>query len=466
MAIIKSALKKILYRLPLWARNFVYLIYGIVADYFPTPTNLLTKAQALSTRGQLEDAIATYIRGARLWPANPIWPTTLGQLLCSTERPEEAAEKFDAALSLDQTYIPAVLGRISVISLVPSDINDLQRIENALSICLSLLSNHPNLASLWERIGDLQLVLDRASDAEHSFRQAITLLPEHYATYRVLGEALARQYKFDDAAQAMNHWHLSSIDQSNIELTVQRPRTDQAQGMLLIAMQKSASEYIRDIFVSAFDLKIVYGTLGTIPKDRPIPSALKLLSRGDAFCRTHVDGSLNNRRGFRDAGIHKAIVHVRDPRQVILSWVHMIRRLDYNEFRYSIKMYNPEIPLEFRSLSIDQQIDWAIENYLPGQIDWLTEWAFGEELNGFSVTFTRYEDFLVNQDDVFEKMAQVFGVDTALILATTKTDDHTKHRNFRRGSASEWQDALSSYQIARISEKMPTKLLDKFSWPH
>jgi hypothetical protein len=133
-----------------------------------------------------------------------------------------------------------------------------------------------------------------------------------------------------------------------------------------VAMQKSASEYIRSNLIAALDVPEISVSVGTVPVDRAIPSALHQLAQGGALCRTHVSG--DNVQALADAGLDRMLLHVRDPRQVTISWVHMMQRITTQEFVYASHMYDPPIPETYRRWTFDQQLVWAIENYLPGQL--------------------------------------------------------------------------------------------------
>jgi hypothetical protein len=62
--------------------------------------------------------------------------------------------------------------------------------------------------------------------------------------------------------------------------------------------------------------------------------------------RTHASG--DNARTLADAGLDRMLLHVRDPRQVTISCVHMMQRITTQEFIYASHMYDPPIPETYR----------------------------------------------------------------------------------------------------------------------
>lgn len=306
------------------------------------------------------------------------------------------------------------------------------------------------LHDAWNQLGDILFNRDRSGFqlAEHAYRLAILSSADGYAACRGLGECLARRGRLDEAAIAHDAWFGRWIagDQT-LELRAQQAATI-ARGLppiLFIAMQKSASEFIRDSLMSVLDLPLIYASVGTIPADRFIPSALRQLARGGAICRTHA-GGIGELSGVAEAGIDRAVVHVRDPRQVTLSWVQMMRRLSPAGHVYSAPMYDPPVPQAFPGWDFREQVAWALTHYLPGQVSWAAQWAkVADHAPPLKILMTSYESFRRDRIGYFRQLLDflgIRGVDATAFVA----EDRSRIRNFRSGKIDEWKTVLSQEQ--------------------
>lgn len=141
------------------------------------------------------------------------------------------------------------------------------------------------------------------------------------AAARGLGECLARKREFAAARDAHDLW-LRQWLQSDQSADVRRRQTAakarHVPPMAFVAMQKSASEYIRANLMSALDVPEISVSIGTVPVDVAIPSALHQFAQGGALCRTHASSDIA--RALADVGLDRMLLHVRDPRQVTLSF--------------------------------------------------------------------------------------------------------------------------------------------------
>jgi hypothetical protein len=211
--------------------------------------------------------------------------------------------------------------------------------------------------------------------------------------------------------------------------------------ILLIAMQKSASEYIRDTLLRALDIPLIYATVGTVPRDRFVPSALRQLALGGALCRTHADAG--DVSAIIGAGIDRIVVHVRDPRQVTISWTHMMRRLAPVEFNYSAPMYDPPVPERFPEWPFEQQLAWSFSQYFPEQVNWLDGWVSAIEAGcSLNILLSSYDEFHRDQQRYFQRLLDHLEISdrrSSELRPQTPADT----RNFRAGDPAEWKQILS-----------------------
>jgi len=302
------------------------------------------------------------------------------------------------------------------------------------------------LADAWNQFGDV--LFNRCStgflEALHAYRMSIASDPTRFAAFRGVGECLARRKCLDEARLAhdiwFGHWIASEAgadlrQQQAARMGPSRPP------ILLIAMQKSASEYIRDTLLRALDIPLIYATVGTVPRDRFVPSALRQLALGGALCRTHADAG--DVSAIIGAGIDRIVVHVRDPRQVTISWTHMMRRLAPVEFNYSAPMYDPPVPERFPEWPFEQQLAWSFSQYFPEQVNWLDGWVSAIEAGcSLNILLTSYDEFHRDQQRYFQRLLDHLEISdrrSSELRPQTPADT----RNFRAGDPAEWKQILS-----------------------
>jgi hypothetical protein len=305
---------------------------------------------------------------------------------------------------------------------------------------------------------------DGLAQAEHAYRTALSISPKEFAAYRGLGECLARQGRLDEAQTAHESWFrkwIGSPDCRALRRRQKRARRRQLPAILLVCMQKSASEYIRENLMFALNIPEIHVSVGTVPRDKFIPSALQQLAQGGAIARSHIDGA--DFASLDANGITRMILEIRDPRQVTVSWAHMMRGLTNIEFQYSAEMYDPIVPGDFREWPIQQQIDWAIDSYLPGQLSWLESWAAVLDSEpSIPICVLKFEDFRADEDTFFQKIANFYGI-SQIERPASLEQSGAAMRNFRLGDVEEWRAVIPPERLELFGSRLKP-LAKRFGW--
>jgi hypothetical protein len=202
-------------------------------------------------------------------------------------------------------------------------------------------------------------------------------------------------------------------------------------------------------------------TVGTVPRDRVVASAVRQLAQGGGIARSHM--SADNLPDLTANGIKRLNLHVRDPRQVVVSWVHHIRRMSDAEFHWSALRYDPPIPAEFRRWHLLRQLDWAVYNYLPGQLQWLEDWAAALDRGpAIPVLLSRFEDFVHDRHSFFDTIWNFLGI-SGIRVPSLRWQSAATMRNFRIGSTDEWREVLSATQMRSFEDRIEP-LAKYFGW--
>ena len=374
----------------------------------------------------------------------------------------ERANNFCAQGRIDE----AVACRRKAVELAPA--REHLRIELVRELLLADRSDEADQmldAEQWSALGGWLLSGhgDGSVKAEHAFRMAIAHSPHFFDTFRGLSECLARQMRLAEAQAAQEAWFRQWIEGSESDGLRRRQERARLRGIpaiVFVAMMKSASEFIRENLIRAIDVPEIDLNIGTVPRDKIIPSAVRQIAKGGAVNRSHT--SANNLPGLIANGVDRLILHVRDPRRVLVSWVHHMRRTSDAEFRSFALRYDPPLPAEFGNWEFQQQIDWAVHNYMPGQLQWLEDWVAAVNNDPpIPILVTNFEEFVRDQGSYFCKISDFFGVSEIRVPSLSRQSDAAM-RNFRSGSIDEWRDVLTTNQIS--SFEFPRRTTGQALW--
>ena len=169
---------------------------------------------------------------------------------------------------------------------------------------------------------------------------------------------------------------------------------------------------------------------------------------------------------LKEAGIRRLVLHVRDPRQATLSWVHMLRRIDDKRFELDRLAYTPAVPKDFRDFDLPDQLDWAVTNFHPGLIQWLTGWidALPELERDMAVLVTTFEDFVDDPGKYFEAFADFHSIELDNIDSVLQAHPPASTQNFRAGRIDEWREVFTEDQQRRMWERIPEPVSHRFGW--
>jgi hypothetical protein len=219
---------------------------------------------------------------------------------------------------------------------------------------------------------------------------------------------------------------------------------EQLPSAAVITQTKSGSVSVGAVLASGFGLPTVTYAMVT---EAVVPSWAWDFSRGGACYVTHLRPTADAVAQIEMAGINRVFVHMRDPRQAYLSWLH-----------YAPGLWGARQPADFAE-RFEHQFSWYLE-----AVDWIAGWAGASERLG--IHFSTFEAFVADRDGFIDRMVAAYGGDPRHFdreAATTRyagTDYH-----LRRGETDEWRRALAPAQIARLDAALPPFLADRFGWP-
>lgn len=238
---------------------------------------------------------------------------------------------------------------------------------------------------------------------------------------------------------------------------------DNRRPMIINTMPKSGSVYIRSMLEGGFSLSRAQIHNMYFPDDVVNIDNLREWATKNMVTQAHLSATELN-LFLLGAFVRRMIIHVRDPREATLSWVHFVERLA-REAPLELLRIPYVSQSHFLSMTFSERIDWAVERHLPLLVNWLNEWvAYAEqpkETQPFQVAFTTYEELLNDELELVAKISAFFDVPFARF----------KHRQiekseavyFRKGDPNEWRSVFSETQRERAT-LLCGSVLTRFGW--
>ncbi len=247
------------------------------------------------------------------------------------------------------------------------------------------------------------------------------------------------------------------------ELAMQR----RLPAITIFTMPKSASVYIWLFVSDLLDLPRtrISGTLFGI--DNVAPQWAKILSRRPSICQQHVAATQSNIRALEDAGINRIVVHVRDPRQAVLSWLHHTENERRRGKSYTlVREHDPS----YLWSSFESKLSTNIQSYLPEFVGFAQSWMeiADDTHSKIKVLFTCYESMISNESAFFERILDFYDIDTSPFDLQSFIRERPSLikglYHFRKGQTEEWREVFSDQQKRLCLELIPDALSEFYGW--
>ena len=146
------------------------------------------------------------------------------------------------------------------------------------------------------------------------------------------------------------------------------------------------------------------------------------------------------------------VVHVRDPRQVLISMAHPFIEAGAEVARFGVN------PKKIDRDNMTEMFDYLIETVFPVLVKYVNDWVNVSRGGPVEVAFLQYEQFIVNPSAYFSALAKAIG-DPDLKI----TSGYSQH--YRKGKIDEWRDVLTNRQQVIVNSGIPRELREQFGWP-
>lgn len=243
--------------------------------------------------------------------------------------------------------------------------------------------------------------------------------------------------------------------------------------ILFNALPKSASSFIGDALATGLNARMfaeVGG--GAWPEFFLNQRLIQDVARTKSITSPHVAAVPVNLVTIAEY-FQRMVVHVRDPRQATLSYVHNCLK---NEKTDPVVNKVLLLPGDFFAWPFVRQVDYHIDHHLPTLIAWIRGWVEAESNDGFptKILFTCFEDFVRDKRAYVQEILGFYGIrydryDYHVIERKPKVREApgSRRRNeklFRKGLTDEWREVFTPQQQQRASAQIPQDLCSRFGW--
>ena len=235
--------------------------------------------------------------------------------------------------------------------------------------------------------------------------------------------------------------------------------------ILLISTARAASSGI------ANQISVFTNSPRVNVESQPIPiehniakGLLQDMARGGCVSYVHSRASKENLRALSESGIKKLVLHLRDPRQSLLSNYWRMHGLGNWKDR---RIYYNNIPLNYEQLSFSQQIDWHIENiYHYYWVKWIEEWLeiILQRTFPLTIKIMIYENFIQDPLRYFIELGDFYDLNWRSFSTRDLLKPNPDPPAKMQGTPDAWRTIFTTQQIDRIQELTPDKLLNKVGW--
>lgn len=266
-------------------------------------------------------------------------------------------------------------------------------------------------------------------------------------------------YHFMDFIQLATQLHNSRYTATRVAFEASVCQLDSNRpSVAIISIPKSGTVYLNNLICKSFGLISKNITNAYFPRDNFDVALTDEFSRGGFFNSSHADSSDLNLQILDEFGM-KFVVHLRDPRSVLISWVNHIRKLYSKNKELDLLKVCPKPPLNILSGSFDNALEWHIDEFYPAVCDWMDKWLDAEKGREGRILITDYDSLRQNEGKLIETIANFYGMSKEdYKLAKIEKTEKTHYRN---GKPDEWRLLLSDSQLQNLNRQISPKLWSK-----
>ena len=244
----------------------------------------------------------------------------------------------------------------------------------------------------------------------------------------------------------------------------QRISAARAEGLpsiLINTVPKSASESIWNRLATGLGLAQGHVSIFLYPDCAVVPHRALAAAPGGLIAKEHLPASDYNVQQLALSGYDRIVFHLRDPRQVLLSWAHFVR--DDVSMRLLGALWRKVVPpTTVLQQDLSGLIDWCIDTQLPLLIAFVEGWRrLGSTPHApLAVRFLSFESYLDAPEGYLKSVLDFAEIDPARF--DFEAESQTVH--LRKGEKAEWRAVFTGKQRERAARLIPPEMAEEFGW--
>jgi tetratricopeptide (TPR) repeat protein len=244
--------------------------------------------------------------------------------------------------------------------------------------------------------------------------------------------------------------------QQNLE---ERPS---APSILIISLKRSGTVYILRKLAEGCGMPMVRLACGDFFETILIEENLRLFAGQGMVSLEHLVPDPVIFDALARFGV-RPIVHLRDPRQSMISWLHYVDR-EISAFGGDV--FYLDVAPGWADLTVEKKADWCIAHYFPRIIDWVKGWvAAADTKPGLDILFTHFEQMKSDEPSFFKTLLGHADHEHESFHDSKMNEDTMRSSaNYHLGETDEWRRILNNAQIEKLNQLIPDDLAKRFNW--
>lgn len=344
---------------------------------------------------------------------------------------------------------------------------ELGELEGAEQTFLQAITHHGKNARFYAQLGRVMRLRGDFVRAEEFYRQALTLAPEDMVCHAELALVLRAQDKIMDALPhfeaGVDYFYVNTEGQQQAAIENGVP------AIFSSFLWKSGGTFLANTIhsltgapVTMYTAQLQYNYFFTYL----IESGLRKFLRGGSFAHNHIPATEYNLDIMKRCGVKKIWIHLRDPRQVLVSsFFHtkgegqgqgavadQRREEAFKLVDYAVAHYGAKEGIT---------TEWMIDNHYKTTLNWISDWLKASEEPWLEVFFTTFEEMVKDEVAFVARVFDYWGVPSHIAIKVQK--DKPEDR-FRKGKVDEWRSFLEQEHQEILTERMPKEFFARFGW--
>ncbi len=235
--------------------------------------------------------------------------------------------------------------------------------------------------------------------------------------------------------------------------------------IFISTLPKSGSIYILSTIRSTLNLDLQNYTSGEFPYSYINYKNIKKWANPGYINLEHISADPINLR-LINFYCDRMVIHTRDPRQAVLSWVHFLPKMYENEKESLFARMSLQVPKDYFEWEFPERLDWYLKHNFQPWVEWIQKWVDAEEDPNFKtkILFTSHQELAENPKELFLKISRFYDLPDHHFMNMQLPKKKEGQLHFRKGLVNEWLEVFTEEQKELTSNFISDDLKSRFGW--